>query len=109
MFVLRLSISVQVRNKLIENKASKHVGVLYKTSKLLNSKFLRNIYFSFIHSYINDADVAWSALIKLNLKKCLGNKNKLRVLCLIKIDLHMQNRSTYALLKALNALNVYLK
>ena len=50
-----------------------------------------------------------SALIKLNLKKCLGNKNKLRVLCLIKIDLHMQNRSTYALLKALNALNVYLK
>ena len=39
--------------QLIENKVSKNVGVLYKTSKLINSKCLRSIYFSFIHSYIN--------------------------------------------------------
>ena len=30
----------------------KNDGVLYITSKLLNSKCLRNIYFSFIHSCI---------------------------------------------------------
>ena len=35
--------------QLIENKVSKNVGVLYKTSKLMN--FIRSIYFSFIHSY----------------------------------------------------------
>ena len=33
--------------QLIENKVSKNVDVLYKTSKLINSKCLRSIYFSF--------------------------------------------------------------
>ena len=32
---------------LIENKVSKNVDVLYKTSKLINSKCLQSIYFSF--------------------------------------------------------------
>ena len=39
--------------QLIENKVSKNVGVLYKARKLINSKCLRSIYFSFIHSCIN--------------------------------------------------------
>ena len=51
--------------QLIENKVSKNVGVLYKASKLINSKCLRRIYFSFIHSYINYANIAWVALIEL--------------------------------------------
>ena len=38
--------------QLIENKVSKNVGVLYKASKLINSKCLRSIYFSFIHSIL---------------------------------------------------------
>ena len=50
--------------QLIENKVSKNVGVLHKTSKLINSKCLRSIYFSFIHSYINYANYGL-ALIKL--------------------------------------------
>ena len=37
--------------QLIENKVSKNVDVLYKTSKLINSKCLRSIYFSFILLY----------------------------------------------------------
>ena len=32
--------------QLIENKVSKNVGVLYKASKLINSKCSRSIYFS---------------------------------------------------------------
>ena len=44
--------------QLIENKVSKNVGVSYKTSKLINSKCLQSIYFSFIHSYINYANIA---------------------------------------------------
>ena len=44
--------------QLIENKVSKNVGVLYKTGKLINSKCLQSIYFSFIHSYINYANIA---------------------------------------------------
>ena len=38
--------------QLIENKVSKNVGVLYKASKLINSKCLRSIYFSFIHAIL---------------------------------------------------------
>ena len=44
--------------QLIENKVSKNVGVLYKTSKLINSECLRSIYFSFIHSYIKYANIS---------------------------------------------------
>ena len=44
---------------LIENKVSKNVGIVYKTSKLINSKCLRSIYFSFIQSCINYANIAW--------------------------------------------------
>ena len=51
---------------LIENKVSKNVGIVYKTSKLINSKCLRSIYFSFIHSSINYTNIHELALIKLN-------------------------------------------
>ena len=39
--------------------------------------------------YINYANIAWASTSKTNLKKYFGNKNKLCVLYLIKIDLHM--------------------
>ena len=45
--------------QLTENKVSKNVGVLHETSKLINSKCLRSIYFSFIQSCINYANIAW--------------------------------------------------
>ena len=52
--------------QLIENKGSKNVGVLYKASKLINSKCLRSIYFSFIHSYINYANIVWASTNETN-------------------------------------------
>ena len=36
----------------VEGKVSKNLGVLYKARTLLNNKCLKQIYFSFIHSYI---------------------------------------------------------
>ena len=60
--------------QLIENKVSKNVGVLYKTSKLINSKSLRSIYFSFIYSYINFANTAWASTNKTKLKKLFGKQ-----------------------------------
>ena len=87
--------------QLIENKVSKNVGFLYKASKLINST--RNIYFSFIHSYINYANIAWASTNKTNLKKLFGKqKQAARII-------FNQDRFTHArlLLKTLNALNVY--
>ena len=84
---------------LIENKVSKNVVVLYKTSKLINSKYLRSIYFSYIHSYINYANIAWVSTNKAKLKK---QKQAARIL-------FNQGRFTHArpILKTLNALNLY--
>ena len=62
--------------QLIENKVSKNVGVLYKAIKLINSKCLRSIYFSFIHSYINYANIAWASTNKTNLKKLFGKQKQ---------------------------------
>ena len=89
--------------QLIENKDSKYVGVLYKASKLINSKCLRSIYFSFIHSYINYANIAWGNTNKTNLKKLFGKQKQAARIIL------NQDRFTHArpILKALNALNVY--
>ena len=55
--------------QLIKIKVSKSVGVLYNANKLINSKCLRSIYFSFIYSYINYANIAWATTNKTNLKK----------------------------------------
>ena len=63
--ILDESLTWKKHIQLIENKVSKNVGVLYKASKLINSKCLKSIYFSFIHSYINYANIAWATTIKL--------------------------------------------
>ena len=89
--------------QLIENKLSKDVGVLYKTSKLINCKCLRSIYFSFIHSYINYANIAWASTNKTKLKKLFG-KQKRAARIIFNQDRFMCARP---LLKTLNALNVY--
>ena len=76
-----------------------------KTSNILNvnSKCLRTIRFSFIHSYINYANIAWANTNKTKLKKLfVKKKNKPRVSYLIKTDLLI--RPSF---KTLNALNVY--
>ena len=75
-----------------------------KTSNNLNvnSKCFRTICFSFIHSYINYANIAWASTNKTKLKKLFVKKNKPRVSYLIKTDLRI--RPSF---KTLNALNVY--
>ena len=62
--------------QLIENKVSKNIGVIYKTSKLINSKCLRSIYFSFTHSYINYANIAQASTNKTKPKKLFGKQKQ---------------------------------
>ena len=45
---------------IIENKISKNIGLLYKAKFLLSQKCLKSIYFSFVHSYINYANITWA-------------------------------------------------
>ena len=84
----------------IETKISKNIGLLYKAKLLLNQKSLKSIYFSFIHSYTNNA---WASTHQTKLKKLFKfQKHASRIL-------YNEDRTTHArpLMKSLNALNVY--
>ena len=54
---------------LIENKISKSLGILHRAKFLLNQKSRKNVYFSFIHSYINYGNIAWGNKSKTKFKK----------------------------------------
>ena len=90
--------------QLIENKVSKNVGVLYKASKLINSKCLRSIYFSFIHSFINYVNIAWASTNKPNQEKLFGKQKQAAGI------IFNQDRFTHVrpLLKTLNVCQINL-
>ena len=52
----------------IEKKIAKHFGLLYRTKQLLNEEYLKIIYFSYIHSYLNYANVARASTCYTKLK-----------------------------------------
>ena len=54
---------------LTENKLAKQLGLLYKAKPFLNRKSMINLYFSFIHTYINYGNIAWASTTKTKLKK----------------------------------------
>ena len=58
-------------NEVVENKISKNIGILYRASHLLDFKNLLKIYFSFIHIYINYANIAWASTFKTKLQGIL--------------------------------------
>ena len=49
---------------LIENKISKSLGILHRAKIFLSQNSRKNVYFSFIHSYINYGSIAWGNQIK---------------------------------------------
>ena len=42
---------------------------MHKAKHYLNKGFLPVLYYSFIHSYINNGDIAWGRINRTNLKK----------------------------------------
>ena len=88
------------RIELIEYKTSKNI---YKAKCLLNQNCLKSIYFSFIHSYINYANVVGAGPNQTKLKKLHSKqKHASRVI-------YHQDKQTDArpLMKKLNALSIY--
>ena len=52
---------------LIKNKISKNLGLLYKARYLINSHGLKQLYFSYVHSYLTYANIAWGSTHKSKL------------------------------------------
>ena len=96
------NISWKEHIKTVENKLSKNIGLLCKSKQLLDNESLKSIYFSYIHSYLNYANIAWASTNPTKLKKIhYWQKQAVQIfnedwLC-----------HSWPLLKNLNALNVY--
>ena len=77
--------------------------MLYKAKFLLNKKYLKDIYYAFIHSYFNYGNIRWASTNPNKLNK-LHNKQKHAARLIFNED-----RMTHArfLLKQLNILNFY--
>ena len=63
-----------------ENKVSKNLGLLYRARKVLDSTALKNLHFSFIHSYLNYGNIVWDSTSTTKLKKlAIKQKHALRI------------------------------
>ena len=60
----------------IENKVSKNLGLLHKARWVLDSTALKNLYFSFIHSYLSYGNILWASTSTAKLKNYPVSKNK---------------------------------
>ena len=87
----------------IENKISKSIGVMYRASKLLNFKSLKNLYFSFVHSYLNYANIIWGSTYQTHL-----NSLHLRQKHAVRIVFHKDRlEHSRPLMKEIKALNIF--
>ena len=89
--------------KVVENKISQNVGVLYRASHLFNFKNLLKINFFFIQIYINYANIAWASTFKTKHQGILKKqKHAARIT-------FRENRFDHLrpLLKEMKALNVF--
>ena len=52
----------------VETKLAKNIGLLYRTKPLIEEKSLKSIYFAYIHTYLNYANIAWASTYKTKLE-----------------------------------------
>ena len=63
------------RSIAIENKVSKNLGLLCRFRRVLDSTAIKNLYFSFIHSYLNYGNIVWASTSIAKLKN-VASKQK---------------------------------
>ena len=54
---------------IVSSKISKSIGILYKSRDVLSKQCLKQLYFSFIHNYVNYANIAWASTNKSKLQR----------------------------------------
>ena len=85
----------------LENEIAKNIGLLYR--QFLNEDSLKTLYFSYIHSYLNYANIAWASTYATKLKRVyLKQKHAVRIV-------FNKDKLTHSkpLFENLNALDVY--
>ena len=78
----RWKVDLESAYKYIENKNRKNICLLYKATPFLNEESLLSLYYSYIHSCINYANVTQRSSYMTNLKKlCSQQKHVIRLIC----------------------------
>ena len=63
-----------------ENKIAKNIGLLYRAKPFLGKHSLLTLYYSYIHTYLNYANLTWASTNRTNLKKLLSQqKHKIQI------------------------------
>ena len=57
-----------------ENKIAKNIGLLYRAKPFLGKHSLLTLHYSYIHTYLNYANLSWASTNKTNLKKLLSQQ-----------------------------------
>ena len=91
------------QQKTVENKLSKNIGLLCKAKQLLDNESLKIIYFPYIHSYFNYANIAWGSTDPTKLKKIHYLQKQAAQIIFNEDRLYLSR----PLLKNLNTLNVH--
>ena len=87
----------------VENKIAKNIGLLYQGKHYLDDNCLKQIYFAYIHAYLNYANIAWASTHKTKLKNVQSKqKHALRI-----IFNQSKTSPSEPLFLSLNILNVY--
>ena len=97
------SLSWKQHIEILSSKISKSIGILYKSRDVLSKQCLNQLYFSFIHSYVNYANIAWASTSKSKFERLYRcQKHAVRVI-------YHKDRYTHAsaLLNYVKALNVF--
>ena len=67
--------------KYIENKVAKNIGLLYRAKLFLDKNSLLTLYYSYIHTYLNYANLSWGSTNRTNLKELLCHqKHAVRII-----------------------------
>ena len=62
--------------RIVENKISKNLGLLYKSKRILNADALKRLYFSFKYSYLHYGNIVWEGSTQTKLKGLPGKQNQ---------------------------------
>ena len=54
---------------IVSSKVSKSIDILYRARDVISKQCTKQLYFSFIHSYVNYANIAWASIRKSKLER----------------------------------------
>ena len=63
------NLSWKQRTDKLSSKISKSIGILYKSRDVSSKQCLKQLYFSFIHNYVNYAYISWASTGKSKLER----------------------------------------